>query len=134
LDSKQKLKIELEKLEKAYTRLLEALKKDIKKDSIYLDAIIQRFEFTYEIGWKAIKKFLKYEGIECNTPRECIKLAYKAGYINNQEKWLEILEARNLTSHTYSEETALNVYRLVLNDYTAFEELINKLKLKLQEM
>jgi len=57
-----------------------------------------------------------------------VKLAYRLGWISDQDKWLKLLEARNLTSHTYDFETARRVYNLVKENHTAFAELIKNLE------
>ena len=120
----------LQRLERAYFRLLEVLENfDPLEVDIALDATIQRFEFTFELSWKAIKKFAEFMGLEgCNSPRSCIKLAYRLGWISDQNMWLGLLEARNLTPHTYNIATAWKVYNLIKENYKAFEELLEKLK------
>ena len=120
----------LENLKRAYTRLLEVLEfYDPHELDIALDATIQRFEFTFEQAWKAIKKFVQLTGLEeCNSPRGCLKLAYRLGWIEDQERWLALLEARNLTSHTYDVAVAWRVYELIKKNHRAFENLIDKLE------
>ncbi|WP_457679577.1 HI0074 family nucleotidyltransferase substrate-binding subunit [Thermovibrio sp.] len=127
------LRVKLESLEKAYTRLKEALELPVEESSIVLDAVIQRFEFTFELLWKAIKRFAEALGAgEYSSAMSFIKLAYKLGWIEDEEKWLSLLQARNLTSHTYSYETALEVCRIIENAYPSFEKLILSLKRELQ--
>src|SRR5690554_5023052 len=53
----------------ALTRLEEALTRSAEYDDIVIDATIQRFEFTIELCWKALKKKLASEGVETTTPR-----------------------------------------------------------------
>jgi len=120
----------LQRLERAYFRLLEVLENfDPLEVDIALDATIQRFEFTFELSWKAIKKFAEFMGLEgCNSPRSCIKLAYRLGWISDQNMWLGLLEARNLTSHTYDIATAWKVYNLIKENHKAFDKLLEKLK------
>jgi len=129
------LREKLKALEAAYARLKEALELPLEENSIVLDAAIQRFEFTFELGWKTIKRFAEtLRAGECNSARSCIKLAYKLGWIDDEEKWLSLLQARNLTSHTYSLETALDVYKVVKEAHTSFEKLILSLKRELQNL
>lgn len=70
---------------------------------MYLDLIVKRFEFTYETGWKAIKRVLDYMGLETRNPRACIKEAYVQNLIDNEAVWLDMIEQRNLSSHVYDE-------------------------------
>ena len=122
----------LHNLEKAYSRLKEALLIDPEENEIAIDATIQRFEFTFELAWKTIKKFAEFlRAGECVSGRSCIKLAYKLGWIRDEEKWLSLLEARNLTSHTYSEKVAWEVYETVKKEHPVFEELISYLRREL---
>ena len=129
------LREKLNSLERAYARLKEALELPLSEDSIVLDAVIQRFEFTFELSWKTAKRFAEVLGAgECNSARSCIKLAYKLGWINEEGKWLSLLQAGNLTSHTYSLEIALDVYETVKEAHTCFEKLILSLKRELQNL
>ena len=50
------------------------------------------------------------EGIEANTPRECMSQAYAAHWLTDETAWLLMLKDRNLTSHTYKEDLALEIY------------------------
>ncbi|MBI4333009.1 MAG: nucleotidyltransferase substrate binding protein [Chloroflexi bacterium] len=62
--------------QRAVQRLDEILGKD-KKD-INSDSAIKRFEFTFDLSWKALKAFLEEEkGITCSSPKECFRDAYR---------------------------------------------------------
>lgn len=101
------------------TRLQAALSKEPDADDMYLDATIQRFEFCFELAWKLMKACLDYEGIEVSSPRSSIREGWKQGMISDAEAWLDMQEKRNLSSHTYNESTALEVYRLIKDKYVA---------------
>ncbi len=124
---------QLGKFEKSIRRLEEALAHDIEEDDLFLDGIIQRFEFTFESAWKSIKMVLRYSGEDCISPRDCIKSAYKHGWIEDEETFLELLRCRNLTSHTYSFEIAYKVYETIRKNYKAFIRLFDNLKKILNE-
>ena len=66
-------------LGKALQRLDESLAYDLAQPLV-VDACIQRFEFCIELTWKTLKKCLAIEGIEANTPRECIQQAHGCRY------------------------------------------------------
>jgi len=51
---------------------------------IYLDLVVKRFEFTYEMSWKCIKRYLDYIGIECHSPRDCFKEAFSQKIITDE--------------------------------------------------
>ena len=94
----------------AVTQLENALKEKTD-DELKQAGCIQYFEFCFELAWKTVKAFFEYKGmIDCNSPRDCMKLAFKANLINNENIWIAMLENRNMTVHTYSIETALDVY------------------------
>ena len=76
-------------------------------------ASIQAFEFTYELSWRLLQELLRDEGVEAATPRATFRSAGDAGLIDDVEAWFGYLRARNLTSHTYNEATAREVYAVV---------------------
>jgi nucleotidyltransferase substrate binding protein (TIGR01987 family) len=75
-----------------------------------IDGTIQRFEFSFELAWKAIKVVAMHFGSDKRSPREAIKAAYSFGWINDEALWISILSDRNLCSHTYREDIANAVY------------------------
>ena len=104
------VEINVKALEKALQRLEESLAFDLTQPLV-VDACIQRFEFGIELTWKALKKCLAIEGIEANTPRECIQQAYAIHWLDDEAAWLSMLKDRNLTSLTYKEDLALEIYQ-----------------------
>jgi nucleotidyltransferase substrate binding protein (TIGR01987 family) len=120
--------VQLENFENATKRLKAALEYDPLKLDIVMDAVIQRFEFTFETAWKSVKLAAKAVGYDCKSPKGCLKLAYRMGWIKDEERWLELLEARNLTSHTYDQETAMDVYETIKDDCEVFDSLLKELK------
>ena len=74
------------------------------------DAAIQRFEFSFELAWKAIQEALKKEGLGCQSPKSCLREAFAQGWIEDEDAALAILDDRNLTSHTYNESLAQVVF------------------------
>ncbi len=92
----------------AITRLSEALSAHMT--DLIRDAAIQRFEFCFELAWKVIQERARAEGLDCQSPKGCLKLAYKNNWINDESGWLAMLEDRNRTAHTYDETLAKDVY------------------------
>jgi len=119
-------------LENALTRLNESLQFDLSQPLV-VDACIQRFEFCIELTWKTLKKCLAIEGIEANTPRECIQQAYSIHWINDESAWLSMLKDRNLTSHTYKEDLALEIYHRLPLHYQAMADLYQLLSRRFSE-
>lgn len=67
------------------------------------EGVIQRFEYTFELAWKTIKDFLEDSGVVITplTPRQVLKEAFAAKLIANGQVWIDMLNHRNLLSHTY---------------------------------
>jgi len=121
--------IALYRLKESYNRA----QKGKREDDYYFfrDSAIQRFEFTVEIFWKTIKVFLKErEGIDCRTPKACIRGFFSAGHINEEDAilLLEMIDDRNLTSHTYKEEIAEAIFSRLYRYIEKLNEVIFNLK------
>ena len=116
----------LEEFEKYLKKFKEVL--SLPEDDIVRDSAIKRFELCFELSWKVIKDYLKEEGIFCRSPKSCFKEAFSIGLIESEEKWLDIIDDRNLSVYTYDEELAKELYSRLKNHYTAMEKLLKKLK------
>lgn len=102
--------------EKAFALLQSAI--TIKHPSVTERAgLIQFFEMAFELGWKLLKDFLEAEGYAINSPRDAIKQGYQSQIIEAGHEWINALEDRNLTTHTYNEQTAELVERKIRQDY-----------------
>ena len=105
-----KLEDKLRDLKKAFSKLKESASRN-PDDDIVIDATIQRFEFTYELSWKLMKAYLEYNGnLEATSPRKAIKESFKEGLIEDGAQWLDMLQDRNRTSHTYDENCAIEIF------------------------
>lgn len=99
---------------------------------IVLDLCAKRFEFTFEMSWKAIKRGLDYMGIEAAYPRACFKEAYALGLITNQDVWIDMIEQRNPSSHVYNQDEVRGILTKLETYRDAFEALYQALKHKLE--
>ncbi len=90
---------------------------------IYLDVVVKRFEFSYEIAWKTIKRWLDYSGITCLNPRACLKEAYQQKLIADEEIWLSMIEERNRSAHVYDESQIKEILTSIDSYRGAFEGL-----------
>ena len=101
-------------------KLLQEVPELVINELSYLEkeGIIQRFEFTLELSWKTLKDKMEYDGLILDriSPKMVLKEAYKNKYIDNIELWLEMINDRNLLSHTY--------------DFQVFEDVIPDIQLK----
>ena len=104
----KKANLLLNDLNKALLRLDEALKQP--ENDFVRDAAIQRFEFCFELAWKAIQAAARLEGQDCASPRAAFSTAWRDGWISNEIAWLDMLDERNKTSHTYREAMAKEVF------------------------
>lgn len=103
-------------------------------NKIYTMAVIQAYEMSFELAWKTIKNYLEYNGTNVENPRSAIKEAFAQKLINDGQLWIEMMEARNKTSHTYKEEFAKQIAENILNSYIKqFDDLQNILELKINE-
>ena len=92
----------------------------IKKEGlnkIYTMALIQAYEISFELAWKTIKDYLEYNGKIVENPRSAIKEAFAEKLISDGQIWIEMMEARNKTSHTYREDFAKQTATNILNQY-----------------
>jgi nucleotidyltransferase substrate binding protein (TIGR01987 family) len=102
--------------EKAYLLLHDAIL--IEKPSVVERAgLIQFFEMAFELAWKLLKDYEEAEGFEVKSPRDSIKLAFQANIISQGHDWIDALEDRNLTTHTYNEKTAQLVEQKIRATY-----------------
>lgn len=72
-----------EKAQKAFDTMKEGIAE--AKTPLEVDGVLQRFEYTFEAFWKFLKILLEYHGFECNSPRSCIKTAFKVGFLKDDE-------------------------------------------------
>lgn len=80
-----------ESLGNALDRFGEALARP-DPDEIVMDATIQRFEFTFELFWKGLRRFLQREGIDTASPRSTLRHAYRRGLLDREQLWLDMLK------------------------------------------
>ena len=93
--------------------------------------LIKAFEITWELSWNTLQDLLKEKGYQGVVgPRPVIEQSFKDGYIGDGEAWMRMLISRNLTSHTYNQETADEIVGKIKSEYF---DLFKKLKEKLEE-
>ncbi|MBF0138293.1 MAG: nucleotidyltransferase substrate binding protein [Magnetococcales bacterium] len=84
--------------------------------------LIQGFEFTHELAWNLLKDYLEAKGFtDLIGSKDATRTAFKNGLIEAGEVWMEMIRARNLTSHSYSSDIAQAVVDdVLLKFYPAF--------------
>ena len=121
------LQLSIERYAKAYARLEEVFASDSNPE-LRRDAAIQRFEFTFELSWSTLKRFFAASGIECRSPKESFTKAFRQNLIDDEAVFLAMISDRNLTSHTYREDIAKDVFGRIQKIYLPlFEKLHVKL-------
>lgn len=98
--------------EKAFMQLSDAVSQLDQLSALEKEGLVQRFEYTFELGWKTLKDFLESKNVEVKFTRDVIKESFKTELLDDGEIWLEMLEKRNLMAHTYDEV----IFKSVLND------------------
>ncbi len=131
-------KIDLTSFEKVINALIDVIcvyEKD-KSNDYMRDSMIQRFEYTYSLSSKMIKRYFKEsafekENLDGMAFNEMVRTANRMGLLkSNLEQWTQYREKRNMTSHTYNEDIAKEVAAVIplFKDEALF--LLNKLKEK----
>ena len=108
-----------------FSRALEALQRALTIEvptEVERGGIIQFFEFSFELGWKTLKDYLNDQSVEVKFPREVLKSSFSYNLIEDGDIWMDMLDKRNLMTHTYDEKNAILALELIRNQY--FPQLI----------
>lgn len=115
----------------AFNQLEDALARE-SLNQLEQEGLIQRFEYTFELGWKTLKDYLEERGFaELVGSKAAIRTAFANGIISNGQTWMEMITDRNLTSHLYDSSVADQIAKNIRSRYyKAFKELLNFLEAK----
>jgi len=81
-----------------------------------------------DLTWKILKTILEQEhGIIVKSPKETFKMAYQNKLINYDQKWIDFVDLRNNTVHTYNEELANQTFSQLPGFLILVKKLINSL-------
>lgn len=123
-------KMDLESLKKAVLSLKEVLAEP--KTVIVRDATIQRFEYTFELCWKSIKRYLETQTLESQVDhlnkKDLFRIASEQGLVRDAVAWFDYLKARNETVHTYNASKAEQVYAIAKDFFPEAEFLLKTLE------
>ncbi len=97
--------------------------------------VIQAFEYNHELAWKVLKDFFEHQGVQGMLGgRDAVTEAFNRGLIIEGDVWLDMIKKRNLTVHTYNEETTADILEAVVDTYyPEFVLLKNKLQTYLDD-
>lgn len=86
--------------------------------NLELQGLIQGFEFTHELAWNVLKDYLELEGIQgLIGSRSTVREAFKRGLVMDGEAWMDMIEKRNLSSHTYNQDVAETLVAAIDESY-----------------
>ena len=122
---------------KAYREFEEAiiLARSKNLNKLEKQGVIQGFEYTHELAWNVLKDYLEAQGhVGLMGSRDTTREAFKRGLIHNGEVWMDMIKSRNLTSHTYDQTLADQVFESIVHQfYPEFQALYERFS-RLAEM
>ena len=131
LSSIQKAVNSLERSIKVATALIEGTV-DTDHEEVLRAGVIQNFEFTYELCWKFMKRWLEENfgstTVDGITMKELFRISAENKLIVNVEAWFNYHKKRNITSHTYDQDTANVVYGTALAFLSDAKVFLNRLE------
>lgn len=120
----------LENYRKAFYQLQVAINKykESGLNDLEKQGLIKSFEYNFELAWNLIRDFFLYQGIlEIRGSRDAFRFGFKYGIIDNGEIWLNMIEARNLSFHTYNEKIIDDLLKEIIEVYFfEFKKLLDK--------
>jgi len=105
---------------KALAQLEEAvsLSKQRELSRLEKQGVIQAFEFTHELAWNVLKDYLDDQGEQnIRGSKDATRAAFKASLITEGTLWMAMIQSRNISSHTYDEETVELLFVAIIDDY-----------------
>jgi nucleotidyltransferase substrate binding protein (TIGR01987 family) len=91
-----------------------------------LSGIIKDFEIVYELSWKSLKAFLEKQGHETGTAKNVFSKAYQLHHLGDEKVWLNMIDDRNLTIHTYDEGLAKTLADHIRSRYVPVFQALEK--------
>jgi len=105
---------------KALAQLNDAVKLSGQRSLSQLEkqGVIQAFEFTHELAWIVLKDYLQDQGNQAiKGSKDATREAFKVELIADGERWMAMIQSRNISSHTYDEKTAEQLVTAIIHDY-----------------
>ncbi len=104
-----------------FSKALDQLTKFIERgelNELEKQGLIQAFEYTYELVWNIIKDFFEAQGeTGIHGSRDAFRLAFRRGLIKNGKTWMDMINSRTLTTHTYNEDVAEEISTAIAQKY-----------------
>ena len=108
--------------QKAFAQLTQAvdLSRQRALSKLEQQGLIQGFEYTHELAWNTLKDFLEARGAAAIFgSRDTTRAAFTAGLIDQGEVWMQMIQSRNQSTHTYNEEMMTQIVTAVIQTYMA---------------
>lgn len=135
--------LDLSSLKKAVLSLDRALKvalsgkfKAMNEDEkeVIKAGVIQNFEFTYELCWKFMKRWLEENMgatyVDGVTRRELFRLSAESSLIADVDQWMEYHNARNETSHMYDQDVAEEIFQVAKTFFPDAKKFFEEITMK----
>ena len=126
-----------ENFDRAFVLLRDALKNGPDAlNQLEKEGVIQRFEFSFELAWKTLKDYLEEDGFvfATITPRQVLKDAFAAKILQDGQVWIDMLDHRNMLSHTYNllkcEEAVKALHDRYLDAFDQLHEFLQEKAMK----
>ena len=114
---------------KAFSQFEKGVNLALTKDLSELEdqGLIKAFEFTHELAWKMLRDFLESRGNkDIYGSKDAIRESFRLGLVDNGELWMEMIENRNQTVHTYNLEIAKKIVNAIVHKYYEQFDLFRK--------
>lgn len=125
----------LNNYEKALSQLTDAVELSRQRELSNLEkqGLIQAFDFTHELAWNTLKDFLEFKGqAEIYGSRDATRKAFELELIEDGDSWMQMIQNRNRTSHTYNQKVMQEIIEAVITDYhkqyVSLAKKLNKIK------
>ena len=101
------------------------LSKQRELSQLEKQGVIQAFEFTHELAWNVLKDYLQDQGNQAiKGSKDATREAFKVELIDDGEQWMAMIQSRNVSSHTYNEQTAEQLVTAIVKDYFPLFEVL----------
>lgn len=133
--------LDFQSLEKAIMQLEAGLQESQTnpESELLRDGVIQRFEYTYELSWKMLKRYLEAalpnpEEVDGMSFQTLIRTGSEQGLLlTGWDRWADYRKARGTTSHTYDGEKAREVFSVIPAFLQEARYLLERLSQKLKQ-
>ena len=132
--------LDYSQLQKAIKSLQEGIhiydlhKHDAALKDLLRDSVIQRFEYTFEMSWKMLQRWIRLyispADADPLTKKDLFRLASRQGLIDDPQTWFLFIEARNISVHTYNEDNAKKAFDAALTFATTAPSLLQHMQEK----